>query len=752
MRTLFALLMILGVSASAGAKKSSYNLTGRESSGFNALNHVLQKPLDNDTFPETDKGLDKHIFIGAGGGVSVIGDAFSGKIKPGGRLGGQIGTWFTPLHGIRLGADAGLHSIHEWTDRTWFGALRAEYLLNLSALLRGYDPTRKFELIGAVGLEYQRIRQNGLWSNNIGIGMSMQARFNVAPSFFLFVEPRLAMMSGRDRQYDYPNSWHRFRADVSFNVGLGYRILQGRYRRMGSTVFSQINDDNLYFGADAGVWVFPRNSFKPNNPIAGAYVGKMVSSTSGFQATVAFAQHRGNNGDPHKYLAIGSLDYVLNLDNAFGGYRPDQVFQMLMNVGVSGGYVPNAGNRVISPGLSLGLTGMFRLSPNWGIYIHPQLYAFKRKFAQALGSEHAPMTAIDLGVRYTLGDFSRLHPRSYEEYASAKHWFITAGGGFDYRLRDNFGNGGNAYVGFGKRFTPISSWRLTLGGDVFPKMPFAVALTAHADYMSSITTAMMGYDPDRLFDLQMTLGVFAGIADYEASITKTYGLSGGLQANFRLNSHLDLYIEPQFLAVNAPYKYGARHWVPEMRANIGLRYKLGTPVGGRGYISDTPYGDHRNFAGISGGISAFSGSISAKSVNITGIFDIAVGRWFTMISGARAVYANDWINRDDKLHYIGSVHADYLMNLTSLIDRSADRRFHIIGAVGVGIGFSKEANKASGIMTYGGVQFRYNLPYNIDVHIEPGANFWANRVIPNPTSKHRFEMSGRLAAGLSFRF
>ncbi len=204
MRTLFALLIILGVSASASAKKSSYNLTGRESSGFNALNHVLQKPLDNDTFPETDKGFDKHIFIGAGGGVSVIGDAFSGKIKPGGRLGGQIGTWFTPLHGIRLGADAGLHSIHEWTDRTWFGALRAEYLLNLSALLRGYDPTRKFELIGAVGLEYQRIRQNGLWSNNIGIGMSMQARFNVAPSFFLFVEPRLAMMSGRDRQYDYP--------------------------------------------------------------------------------------------------------------------------------------------------------------------------------------------------------------------------------------------------------------------------------------------------------------------------------------------------------------------------------------------------------------------------------------------------------------------------------------------------------------------------------------------------------------------
>jgi len=745
-------MLIIGVATSASAKRSTINLAGRESSGFNALDHVLQKPLGNDTFPAEDKGFGKHIFIGAGGGFSMLGDNFSGSVKPGFRLGGQIGGWLTPVHGLRLGADVGFMSVHKGIDRTWLGALRAEYLLNMSSLLRGYDPSRRFELIGAVGLEYQRLRQHGVWGNNIGLEAALQMRFNVAPSLFLFVEPRLAMMTGY--KYDGANDWRRMKADMSLNIGLGYRILHGKYRMAGATRFIQRNDDNLFFGVGAGVWDMPRTGFKMNNPTAMAYAGKMFSSTSGLQLTMDFGQFKAEAGGRNKYVGIGSLDYVLNLDNAFGGYRPNQTFQMLLNVGVGAGMVTRSSEtRQISPALSAGLTGLFRLSSNWGIFIHPQIYMFNSQTTRALCSycnSKAPLASVNVGVRYTIGDFSRLLPESYTEYASAKHWFITSGLGYAHRLRGDFGHGFDAYLGFGKRFTPISSWRVTLTGDVFPKAPQAIAVIAHADYLSSITTAMYGYDPERLFDLQMVLGAFGGIAEYDGPMTGTFGLTGGLQANFRLNSHLDLYVEPQFLAIHAPG--GAHSWIPEVRAQLGLRYRLGTPAGGRGHISETPYGDGRNFVSITGAPSVFSGSFSTKDMNMTGALDVALGRWFSMVSGLRVVYANNWINHAGKIHYVGSAHLDYLLNVTSLLDRSASRRFHILGAVGAGLAISPDALSKTGIMTYGGIQFRYNLPWNIDVHIEPGAEFWANRVVPQPGTRHRFVMNGRFAVGASYRF
>lgn len=749
-RAAAALLAIVFAVAPVSAKKSSANLAGRPSSGFNALDHVLQKPLGNPSFPEDERGFGNHIFLGINAGGSVIGSHFSSLPKPGATLGGQLGGWITPVHGIRLSADAGIHSVHDGVKRTWFGSLRADYLMNFSALLRGYDPFRRFELIGAVGAEYQRLRQDGVWGSCYGLGASMQMRFNVAPSFYLYLEPRLAMLAGT--RYDTGHNWQRMHADLSLNFGLGYRILTGRLRRLGSTDFTQINDDNLYFGAGAGLFTLARGTVNVKNPLAGAYVGKMFSSASGLQFSLNFGQYRPGGTLKNKYLTIGSLDYVLNLNSAFGGYRPDEVFQMTLNAGVSAAMVTRGNNDKLTPGVGVGLTGLFRLSPNWGIFIHPQVYAFKTDFYNAIGTGHAPLASVDLGLRYTIGDFSRLHPASYEEYEGAKHWFLTAGFGGAARIRGDFGPGADAYIGFGKRFTPVSSWRVSLQGDIFPRSPRSVAGTIHADYLSSITTAMLGYDPDRLFDLQMVLGVFGGAANYDGPLTKTYGITGGLQANFRLNEHLDLYVEPQILAANVPTRWNSKIWTPEARVQIGLRYKLGTPAGGLGSIYDTPYGDGRNFASISAGPSIFSGSATSSNLDMTGALDLAVGRWFSTVSGLRLVYANDWIHRHNKTHYIGSAHIDYLLNVTSLIDRSTERRFHIIGAVGGGLAFSGTSGTKAGPMAYGGVQFRYNLPANIDIHIEPGCQIWANRLIPNASSQHRFEMTGRLAVGASYRF
>ncbi|MDE6118591.1 MAG: hypothetical protein K2F82_01865, partial [Muribaculaceae bacterium] len=117
-------------------------------------------------------------------------------------------------------------------------------------------------------------------------------------------------------------------------------------------------------------------------------------------------------------------------------------------------------------------------------------------------------------------------------------------------------------------------------------------------------------------------------------------------------------------------------------------------------------------------------------------------------------YANDWLNGYRKRFYVGTAHLDYLFNITSLMDRSSARRFHIIGALGAGAAFcgNSDAESSLGPAVVAGVQFRYNLPGNIDVHIEPNVTAWANRVIMDFASPHRFTADMRVSFGASYRF
>lgn len=768
LRIVYVLLIVLGVAPVTSAKKPAFNLSEREATGFNALDHVLQKPLGNDTFPSDDRGFGRHMFIGAGGGISVMANSFSSDINPGWRLGGQFGGWFTPTHGLRFSGEIGRLSVHDGASKAMFGALRAEYLLNLTTLLRGYNPYRRFEMIGAVGLEARRIQQQSFWINNGGIVTSLQMRFNVASSLFLFVEPRLAVMAGPP--YDRPgNNLFRVRSDVSFNAGLGYRLLTGRLRKTESTPFIQMDDDNIFFGGGVGLWSRLRN-IGDNNAYAHTFVGKMFSSVSGIQLNAGFGQqHNSAKNKRDRYMAIGALDYVLNLNNLMGGYRPNQSFQILINAGAGIGMVMRTGansrGHEFSPALSVGFTGLFRLTENWGLYIHPQLYNFNSKFTSAMDYRRTPYAMVDLGLRYTIGRFSQLFPESIEKYSGTNHWFISSGFGGAMRVRSHKKGGFQGYFGIGKRFTPVSSWRLTLEGNAFTKYPRAIGLTLNADYLSSLTTAMCGYDPDRIFDLQAVIGAFGGISNVNADLRHhiAMGLKGGLQFGFRLNNSVDLYLEPQFLMAYIPVTLTtSNEWTPVLRANVGVRYKLGAATESQhGTLAETPYGQKRNFMSIAGGPMMFSQSTAdgRYGAHTTGVIDLAVGRWTSMVSGFRAVLGNNiiYINsknpETDGNKYVGSVHFDYLLNISTLINRNAERKLHVIGAFGAGAAFGFEEDTSTGFMGYGGVQLRYNLPYDIDVHIEPGAEFWPNNVMPDGfRSPSKFVLSPRLALGVSYRF
>jgi len=742
------LAAVLLFSPSAEAKMT-YTLNDTVRTGFNALDHVLQRPLGNPVFGH--KSFCDHFFVSGGAGVSMTG----AHTRPGARLELMMGDWVTPVHGWRIGLSGGMLSRNKGFLNTYFGGISVDYLLNFSALLRGDNPRRPFELIGGVGMEYQRTKSNGGgWGNEVGVRASLQGRFNVGRSMYIYMEPRLTLYAGT-RYPGEADNFRRFRPELGFNLGLGYRLLRGAERMDGATDFINVDENHLFFGAGGGVASFIQNVGKESIVASGQfYVGKWLSSVAGLRLNAQFGRYGVLENMRQHNIAFGGLDYVWNISSAFAGYRPADVFGLNLNLGVAAAYVDNAKGKVY-PGVEGGLTATFRLSPNWSLYIEPQVQVFTRSFSEAAGKGRtvSPTGSLMAGLRYTIGNFAHDFPESYEEYARSKHYFLMFGGAPSVRLRGDYGTGFAATVGFGKLFTPISSWRITANAEMFSQSPKFASMSVSADYLCSISTTMAGFNPNRVFDLSGVLGVSGGASHYDGhSVKPLLEAKVGLHGAFRLSDCMDLYIEPQAVA---SYSNGvsSTRLTPGIRVMAGLTYRLGRgPVFSSTAMGDSPLEGLRNFVSVSGGPTLFSGNVAYKYVN--GAFDASVGRWFTLVSGLRAgvtydfVPARDWRKRVD----MSIIHADYMLNITSLMTRDAERRFHIIGTMGAGIGFSGSDYSKAGLAVGAGVQFRYNLPNNIDVHIEPNASFIMNRVVPEYAGSSRFMVMGRIMAGASYRF
>ena len=746
-----AAILLAALCAPAAQAKMSKALNDTASTGMNALDYVLQRPLGNQTFGT--KHFGDHLFMSGGAGISAYGGAPTSGFRPGARGEFSIGDWVTPVHGWRVNLSAGAHSKKAGQPWKLFGSLSADYLMNFSALLRGYNPSRRVEVIGILGAEYQRVRCNGAWGNELGLRAAIQTRFNVQSNLYLYIEPRLALLAGTRFVGD---GLRRFRPDFSFNLGMGYRLLSKAERMAASTPFLTDIDGHLFFGAGGGIWAFARKAasqYRHPYGFGSFFVGKYFTPTAGLRVKAEFGRiGKVPATGANRYLAMGGLDFVWNLNSAFGGYQPDQVFDMSFNFGPAIAYT-NQAEAKFYPGAEASLTALFRVSPNWGIYIEPEAKIFTRKFNRQLNSGgYGPFLSVMAGLRYTFGNFKDDHADSYKEFLNANNHSLTFAVAPAKRWRGNYGKGFMAQAGFGGRFTPISSWRVTAEGELFSRSPNYVNLALGADYMFSISTSMAGFNPNRVFDLSGVIGVNGGVAHYKGGLNGLFGGHIGLHGAFRLSDALDLFIEPQLVG-NTLLGKSSVGWTPEARVLVGLKYKLGAPTN-PGSEGNTVPADTRNFVSIAGGPSFFSGTFFSAPRRVSGSLDASLGRWFTEVSGGRIGVAYDIISsaRKNNRPHLTTLHADYMLNVTSLMDHNPGRRFHIIGILGAGIGFSDAKNAKSGLMLETGGQFRYNLPANIDIHIEPNVSFWANRVAPGYQTRAHFVCLGRVMAGLSYRF
>ena len=241
------LLMVLCAwSASAQTQEAANNDTTQ----FNGLNYMLQRPAKNERFAR--KKFGDHLFFTGEAGVTAVRSAGSLFATPGiGLRGGlAVGDWFTPVHGVRLGLNAGVHNGLGGVN-PYFAGLSADYLMNLSALLHKDNPVRMFELIGVAGGEYQLLYRRGNWTHGGGFRLGMQTRFNFSPLTFFYLEPRVGIYTDG---IDGISTWMRYDWEASLMAGLGYRLLSAPVRRHESfwganqgLFFLFLRDNTIFF-------------------------------------------------------------------------------------------------------------------------------------------------------------------------------------------------------------------------------------------------------------------------------------------------------------------------------------------------------------------------------------------------------------------------------------------------------------------------------------------------------------------------
>lgn len=525
---------------------------------------------------------------------------------------------FTPYSGVRLtGTYANYHqrgmyaynsgdkvereNLYNYTvDYLNFGV---DYLFDVTTLLQGYTPDRRWNAAVAIGPTYgvkvassdpaaragyapsvgntSHVAEsytdgalNHLWGLQAGVPVS----FRVDDNWAVLVEPRVKTI------FKHPFNSRTPYPLIQYDALLGAKYSPGEafYNRIG-----ELGADRSYrhdfvnfavgtqyaggtgipFGATGGLQL-------------GLGVGRWMNSLWGvrFGAEMAASHLRSRT------VTEDALTYDRLLKSARFGARADL---MVNPVAFSTRYTPKHWGTALLLGwemggkvdakytestarfyssLSLGAQLRYHTSERHAIYFEPR-YAF----ADRLVSFAAGMEFATTEYRFRS---SKNQPGEFKPYYS-----VGLAGGVDHLFLPSLYAGmpqlgGLVGLSGEYHFTPYSGARLTLdcarlrGG-----MPYGsgalqygtTRINTGIDYMLDLSTFLAGYTPDRRMDVSFAAGVvFSGLAStnnqFAGQLSKcAVGLQVGIPVQYRLNGHWGISLEPRAQVFGRNYAAPYRH-------------------------------------------------------------------------------------------------------------------------------------------------------------------------------------------------
>lgn len=754
---------------------------------YGALQYMLQKRPANEKF-ESNR-FNEHIFFSAGiGPYSLLSDKAS-QNGPGMTAHLFMGKWITPVHGLRLGVNAGYLPSNIYDSKIKMGGGSVDYLLNMSSLAYGYNARRRFELLGIAGIEagYSTVGDNSERSPKYpdlkgggelyyGAHLGLQGNIRLSPTLGLFVEPRMGWYNDG---LAHTESWRNYKMAGSVLVGLTYMPAAPMGTKIHFDDFDNSSFLNhMFISLSGGVSTLKvpgiKTTVKGLGPQFSAGIGKWFSPSSGLRLSGTFGFADTPAGSTSRYFKHVDLhaDYMLNINNVLWGYDAGRIFSL---IGIAG--VNLAGTKGVedaakyAPGIGLGVQGSFRLNRSVDLFIEPRLNIYHKRYAGGCGIRKTDQLGeLNFGLTYHTIDRAARPANGFSQSHIADNLFMTSGIGLQMFLnKTNLQNlsslGPQASVSLGKWLSPYSGLRLVGTGGFFTNYAVPgnvkegklnhVSVSAGLDYLWNITSTMSGYNPDRIFDLIGSVGV--NLAYTSKSDEKLQpGVNAGVQGLWHVNDFLGLYIEPQVRLYGDKFIEGNLGFMQKdvlVGVNAGFHYRF-VPYSKAANRSVFDKDDQRYF--ISGALGL--GSLLAASKDLVKNAGVeakgSFGKWYTPLSAWRIngtiLYKSKAQNKLP-LHYAG-LGVDYMMSLATLAKGySRDHVIDVVPFMGVTAGLARRNGKFQAVPGLdAGVQFKLRVASSVYLYAEPQVGIRTDSY--DGTEQGRPDRVASMVGGLLYRF
>ncbi|WP_321424498.1 hypothetical protein [uncultured Bacteroides sp.] len=699
------------------------------------MTHTLQKVPQFKGFEGGDSI--PHYFLELYGGSSFsLAPAAKGIQHPGMEMGAAVGRWITPIHGARLGVFGKYYISYPLGKTVKSNELGAslDYLMNLSALAEDFNANRKFELLGIAGGEYLLPQFKKGANGTFGIRTGLQARFALNQGSVFFIEPRVGIYSDN---LDFTDSWRGYNVAGSIVGGVEFRTLSRSKRSTEKFTTSAFRDHSfLISGMGIGSLVAQGGSnfykYMGGSFFAGA--GRWLSPFSGVRV-VGKASVFKYPPTKSKVSGIGvQADYLLNITNAFYGYNPQRIFNLIGVGGVNYDFIRNKEYSNLI-GVGAGMQASVRLSDEISFFVEPRLNFYPDKY-YAIGTNGAGKCRANFMINtgFELMSSPMRRGVSHEKLTSGSwldNMFIGVAFGVNSPLKqaafykNNVDPRMAGYIG--KWFTSTSGVRLSADlGKLWKssKYPSAKIATIGADYLWNISSFMNGYDPQRKFELIAAAG--ANLAFRSSSLThKTYlGGELSLQGLWNVTPALGVFVEPQLRLYNDNFaersiRVAKLDGVVSVMGGMHIRLKDYTREQKQLFKKEDT---NHSYYSFSGGTTFLATHIKrANAFGASG--QAAYGKWVTPVAGWR-LGVNGEYKQENNIKYIyGGAEADYMVSLSNMaFGYDPDRRVNMNAFTGVNVGLDHEWPELSFVTgVSAGGQLVYKASKAIDVFVEPKA-------------------------------
>ena len=662
----------------------------------------------------------------------------------------------------------------------------------------------------------------------VGIGTGLQARLRVLKWLSLLAEPRFTFIpySTANTTESISNLRKNYHDGLmSFNLGVEARIPSYNYLLKAFRSEHQFEDydfKNFFSNTFVGVRAMTTKLRGGNfgyGPAAGGVIGKWVHPAVGIRLGAGLG-YWYDNVDSRRVRDINlTADVMVNLMSAIGGYNPFRFADVSIVAGAGVDQVwksvlPTETARLKGNALSghIGLNLDMKIFDHLSLFIEPQAVLYLNPTSSNKG-----ITLSGDGKRYTLGsntsvglayNFGQITPDGErmscswkDEESESKGYFLTLMGGAQtifnsgnvwkgmMTARERFG--AHVSVGGGRWFSDLFALRLSASYSRNNSNKFASDYLLTTRYVNMRLEGMLDLmklggrlnhnskagSEDSFFGLALLAGPEAGFIRQQG-ITNNFsdiyvGLTGGLQARFRVHKWITLLAEPRASLV--PYSISmsgnggprANRIDGLMSFNAGLEVRLPNlyPILYQEMgLYDFARGNFFNntFIGARGSIVKLRGE-SAGIGHTAGAF---VGKWVHPVLAVRLGggmgywYDNYDARRVRELE----LSADLLVNVTTALGGYNPARFFEASLVG-GVGMThvwksvleNETARKRGDALSGrfGLNFDMKVFDRMHLFVEPMVSMYLNPFKSNKSvnlygSRYTFGASG--SVGLTYNF